>query len=173
MKLDFCRKPVGALDIIIASLCMSDNDSITELDMSYCNLFDQDLEKVLAIVKLLPNCKIVNLTGSSLGTRVKSTILQFTALPSLEYLLIAGTNLCKDLALFEGLTSVDIAKIIFLTPSTMFDRAYYSLAYHSLVITTHLKFFNITQRATRLQTRNAEIAYVKSQKKRVRFADEK
>lgn len=179
MKLDFCRKAMGArlaaktaktesiqggvgleratLKSIADELCKrssADLARISELDLSYCDIFDQDLPAVLTIVELLPKCAVLNLTGTSLNSASAAVVQQFTTRPSLEYLLIAGTGLASinGRSMFAGLKEEDLKKIVFLASNMLSSRTWKNTVrntdHHPIVVETHCKFFELPAEST-------------------------
>jgi hypothetical protein len=124
--------------------------SYRELDLSFSALGDDDLMDVRAVVKLLPMCHVINLTGLSLwGTKKGLLEIQtLTHLNYVRYVVVCATPLASSFCqeAYDTFDSIDFSKIVFLdTPACLENCNWHTMVRaeqaQKMVVQTHKQFF--------------------------------
>jgi hypothetical protein len=138
-----------SLDIIIEMLQDSPAiaHTILELDLSFSFLFDEDYNDIITIVKLLPNCRLVNLCGLSIRDITSADIRYITTLPNVRYVIICKTMLASTACwrMYNDLTACDFSKLIFMSepPTHAFYKIVRNPDMHHVCMETHRQFYNL------------------------------
>jgi hypothetical protein len=119
-----------------------------ELDLSFSYLFDDDFDDIITMLKLLPYCNVVNLSGLSLRGISVDKIQQIVNMRNVSYLILCFTQLAITVRidLFDGLYIDDLRKIVFIHSNQQLQiETWHSTvrdeAKRKVVVKTHERFF--------------------------------
>jgi len=141
----------------LSSLYHKERGAIKVLNLSACNLVDQDLPTIAHFVSTLPNCEIVNLSNNhfhgigegKIKARTDKALFSLLDEKPLQYLDITINPLAsvdrRDL--FEKLKSTHLQKLIWIPFSWLDGRGWRTLiepTQQNLVLETHRTYYKHT-----------------------------
>lgn len=121
--------------------------SVTKLNLSYAYLFDVDFDDIVELVKLLPTCYLVDLSGLCFFNINAVQLSQLTRQPQVEFVVIVGTrqSCTPSYNIYSSLDEYDLKKLIFQSPSGIASGVWHTTIRNkelwALVERTHKKCF--------------------------------
>ena len=119
-----------------------------EIDLSFSALFDEDVEDIFNLVKILPRCSVVNLSGLFLYDNSVDAIRKIAGLEYVRYIIITSTPLASSACTraYDVFTREDLTKIIFVSTDSWLAKKYWHNTVRdpekqSVVVDTHTLFY--------------------------------
>jgi len=146
---------------ILSELEKLDRSRVHYADFSFSS---HTTENILKITKMLPNCRLVNLTGLSLDTSALTVIRELVRMRNMDFVIVCLTALASSFCwrAYDLLTKYELQKIVFVPTRAKLEKGdWRSMVHnkdkHSVVKKAHTYFFdNYLQMAKRVEETVAE-----------------
>lgn len=116
--------------------------------MSFSRLYDSDLDDIVELVRLLPRCSIVNLSGLLLLATSAEKIQSLTQLSCVRYVVITSTPLASTACWrsYDLFTVDDLEKLVFISTPAWLALGYWrstvrNTEKQAIAVDTHTLFY--------------------------------
>jgi hypothetical protein len=149
---------LGEVKEMLSEAPRAERDDFGEVDLSFSALGNDDLPEVVSLVKLLPNCHVVNLAGLALNEAAVPAIHDLTQMDCMRYVVITSTALastaCWRAYAYDGdeeeahtrFTLDDLKKLIFVSTPAWLEAGHWrstvtNQKMQTVVVNTHKLFY--------------------------------